>query len=574
MIARAGLLGRSTALLALLSTMPAVAATNLAPIANAGPDRTGTVNVAITLNGSASYDPNGGSIAAYWWQFGDGSAVTTSTSSATHTYTAPAIYNVVLWVRDNAGAWSAAGDVARVTIGGTTVIATSTTTTTSPPHTTTTLGSNQAPTANAGPNQATQTLTTLTFNGSGSRDDDGYIAMASWAFGDGTTAGGLTVTHSYAVAGTYTATLSVLDNRGRLDTDTATITVANRAPIANAGANVAGTPGVAVSLNGSASSDADGAIVTWAWVFGDGTTGSGAVASHAYASAGTYTATLTVTDNKGARTSDSAVVTVATSGGSATWAKKIGSSSSDGGYAIRGDAAGNTVVGGAYRGSTNLGGTTLSSAGGADGYIAKYSPTGTLLWGRTVGGNSDDFVDGLTIDANGDVIVAGRFTGTAGFGGTSLVASGPSDMVIAKYSGANGAHLWSKRYGDVYDDAASAVTTDGANNVYFTGYFRGSVNFGGGMLTVPYTNDLDVFVTKLTSAGAYVWAKKFTNTGNERGYGIAADGAGNVAVTGSFSNELNLGGSTMVATNAMTDAFIVRFTTNGAHVWSTTLRRR
>jgi PKD repeat protein len=548
--------------MALLASVPATAAPNQAPIANAGPDRTGTVNVPLTLSGSGSYDPDG-SVAAYWWQFGDGSAVATSSSSVSHTWTAAGVYSVTLWVRDAAWVWSAAPDVAQVTIGG----GATTTTTTQPVTTTTAGGTNKVPTADAGPNQATQTLLSLTFNGSGSRDPDGTIALASWSFGDGTSAPGLVVSHSYGSAGTYVATLSVIDNRGALDTDTATITVANRAPTANAGPDLTGTAGAAVTLNGSGSSDLDGTITGWAWTFGDGTTGTGAVASHVYTAAGTYTARLTVTDNEGASASDTAVVTV-TAAASATWARKVGSTSSDGGYAIQGDAAGNTIVGGAFRGSTSLGGVTLSSAGGSDGFVIKYSPTGAVVWARSVGGSGDDAIEALAVDEDGDVVVAARFVGTASFGGTSLVANGPGDMAVAKYGGANGAHQWSKRFGGSYDDAASAIAVDGANNVYFTGYFRGTASFGGASLSVPFTNDLDVFLVKLTPAGAHVWSKNFANDGNERGYGIAADAAGNVAITGSFSNTVNFGGANLTSQNAMTDVFVARFTTNGAHSWS------
>src|SRR6185436_15146237 len=159
---------------------------------------------------------------------------------------------------------------------------------------------------------------------------DGSIVTAIWTFGDGTSASGLVATYQYAAAGTYTATLAVADNRSAVATDTARITVANRPPTANAGPNVSGAPNTMIGLNGSASSDPDGTIVTYAWTFGDGTTGSGSNPTHAYAAVGTYTASLTVTDNNGSwSTADTSVVTVASSGGSSTWARRIGGTSSD-----------------------------------------------------------------------------------------------------------------------------------------------------------------------------------------------------------------------------------------------------
>jgi PKD repeat protein len=562
---------RFGALAALLWTIPAAAA-NQAPIANAGPDRTGVAGGTITFDGSASRDPDG-TVAAYYWQFGDGGSVTVGTATVGHVYTVAGTYNATLYVRDAAGTWSAAADVAKAVVGtGTSQTTTTIVTTTTSPVTTTTLSTtNKAPTADAGPNQATQTLVTLTFNGSASRDPDGTIAMANWMFGDGTSAAGLTTTHAYAHAGTYTATLQVLDNKGALASDTATITVANRTPIANAGADVSGSTTAAVNLYGGGSSDPDGSITTYAWTFGDGTSGSGMAIAHTYAAAGTYTATLRVTDDKGASASDTAVATIVVTSGNpptTTWAKKIGSTDSDGAYAVCTDIAGNAFVVGNFRGRVDLGGATLQSAGAADGFIVKYSPTGAILWSRAVGGSSDDTVEGCAVDGAGDVVVAGRLTGTANFGGGNLVANGTSDMAVAKYAGATGAHVWSKRFGGAYDDTASAVAVDGAGSVYFTGYFRGTVDFGGGPLSVPYTSDLDTFVAKLTSAGQYAWAKTFTNTGNERGYGIAVDSTGSVAITGSFSNAMSFGGATLTALNAMTDGFIARFTSSGAHMWS------
>jgi len=408
----------------------------------------------------------------------------------------------------------------------------------------------------------------LSFTGPMSSDPDGSIALASWSFGDGATASGLNVAHSYATAGTYTATLTVVDNKGASDTDTATITVQNRPPNANAGPDETGMQNTSFTLNGSGSADPDGSIVTYAWTFGDGTTGTGAMPGHSYTAPGTYTAWLTVTDNNGASASDNAVVTV-NSTAPPTWARGIGTAGSDGGYAVVGDTAGNTIVGGVFRGSMTIGTTQLPTLGGADWFLAKYGSTGNLLWAKSWGGPSEDLLDGLAVDANGDVIATGRFSGTASFGGAPLVANGTVDMVVAKFNGGDGTPAWqAKNYGGAYDDAASAVAVDGANNVYFTGYFRGTVNFGGTSMSVPFDTDLDVFICKLNSAGVHQWSKHFTNSGNDRGYGIAADTAGDVAITGSFTNTIDFGGGPLTSANGMTDLFVARFSTAGVLQWA------
>ncbi len=70
-------------------------------------------------------------------------------------------------------------------------------------------------------------------------------------------------------------------------------------PVADPNGPYSGTTGTPVALDGSASSDADGTIVSYHWDFGDSNVGTGATPTHSYADPGTYTVTLTVTDDDG-----------------------------------------------------------------------------------------------------------------------------------------------------------------------------------------------------------------------------------------------------------------------------------
>ncbi|WP_141567549.1 PKD domain-containing protein, partial [Serinicoccus profundi] len=82
---------------------------------------------------------------------------------------------------------------------------------------------------------------------------------------------------------------------------------ANIDPTADFSAQV---DGLEVALDGSASSDGDGEIVSSTWDFGDGETGDGVTTSHTYAEAGTYEVTLTVTDDRGGEGTSTQSVTV------------------------------------------------------------------------------------------------------------------------------------------------------------------------------------------------------------------------------------------------------------------------
>lgn len=208
---------------------------------------------------------------------------------------------------------------------------------------------NQAPIARiVGPMTAVAGAV-VTFSGSTSSDPDGTIVSYDWNFGDGSPGAGASVSHAYT-AGTYTVTLTVMDNAGATNSATQTITVSPagipQPPVANPGGPYNGTVGTPVQFNGSGSSDPDGSIVTYLWNFGDGATASTVSPAHAYAAAGTYTVQLTVTDNSGLASSAQTTVNVVAvppppvSGGAALYQSYCSSCHGPGG---RGGPAGSVV---------------------------------------------------------------------------------------------------------------------------------------------------------------------------------------------------------------------------------------
>src|SRR5207249_2059246 len=118
-------------------------------------------------------------------------------------------------------------------------------------------------------------------------------------YGDGSGAQPLTLndksfslSHVYphAAPGPFTVTVTVQDDDGGSGSASAVVKV-NHAPVANAGATVAGFEGASVQFDGAASSDLDGDALTYTWTFGDGSSGSGPTPTHVYADNGAYTVT-------------------------------------------------------------------------------------------------------------------------------------------------------------------------------------------------------------------------------------------------------------------------------------------
>ena len=89
---------------------------------------------------------------------------------------------------------------------------------------------NQPPVADAGPNQTAVVGQQVTFSGSGSTDVDGFIADYDWTFGDASGASGAAVTHTYTSAGVFAVVLTVTDDDGATDTDSAAVSVSEPGP--------------------------------------------------------------------------------------------------------------------------------------------------------------------------------------------------------------------------------------------------------------------------------------------------------------------------------------------------------
>jgi beta-propeller repeat-containing protein len=251
------------------------------------------------------------------------------------------------------------------------------------------------------------------------------------------------------------------------------------------------------------------------------------------------------------------------------WSKKLSTATSgtDEGTALAADVNGNVIVGGSFYQTSDFGGGPLTSAGGQDVFLAKYSSAGVHTWSRRIGGTTDDVVNRLTLDASGGPVAAGYFNGSADFGGGSLTSAGGKDIFVARYTSA-GAHVWSKQIGGSLDDIARGVAVDGGGNVVLTGNFASSsVNFGGGALV--NSGGADIFLAKYDSTGAHVWSKRFGGSFSaaEIGTDVATDGAGNVLLTGSVVDTIDFGGGPLPS-DGWYDIFLAKFSATGAHVWS------
>lgn len=260
-------------------------------------------------------------------------------------------------------------------------------------------------------------------------------------------------------------------------------------------------------------------------------------------------------------------VTKTSPSGEALWATQFGSTSTDMGWAVDTDSEGNVYVTGRFSGTVTFGNTTLTSAGNSDVFLIKINTSGTLVWAKQFGGTSADIGRAITVDTSGNVYVAGTFTGSVAFDSTSLTSSGGSDIFVVK-TDSNGAVLWASQYGGSQADIAHGITVDTAGDIYITGQFAGNPVFGTETLTA--TGAIDSFVVKINASGTVIWTQQFEGV-NSTDYNISenitADTLGNVYVTGELSGGAAFGSVTLTSSGTA-DIFVAKINNTGVILWA------
>jgi len=264
------------------------------------------------------------------------------------------------------------------------------------------------------------------------------------------------------------------------------------------------------------------------------------------------------------------------------WAKNMGGPGYDVANCIRLDGTGNVYVTGYFSDTTDfdpgIGTATLVSAGLEDIFVAKYDNTGNYIWAVSVGGIGNDYGYSIHPDVSGNVFVCGSFENTVDFdpgaGATNLASNGGADIFISKFDNL-GNYVWTKTIGGSTNDLSQAVQVDASGNVFFTGYFSGTVDFDASPTnTVNFTSPgvfLDIFVAKYDNAGNYLFAKTMGGSGNDIGNCLQLDGAGNIYIGGSFQATADLdpdAGSSNLVCSGGTDIFLAKYDNTGAIVWA------
>jgi|GEM_PF-1980081 len=258
-----------------------------------------------------------------------------------------------------------------------------------------------------------------------------------------------------------------------------------------------------------------------------------------------------------------------------------GSTSSSRVLASTTDANGNVYVAGTFTNQIVFGLSTFVSAGGQDGFVAKYTPDGRNVWGKRLGGADNEQVTGIAVE-NGRVCVSGTFDGrTVVLANTSYpgVGSVGTDIFVAAFfdNSPYSNVLLVQVLGSASYDYAPGLVMHGSS-VYLAGSFAGaSLPIGPTVLPNTTGNQgglSDVFVAKFDlglNTLTPQWAVAAGGQGFEQATALAVSGS-SVYVAGQFTGPpATFGPTVLTATNMSYDGFVAKLTdagTTGSFVWA------
>ncbi len=269
-----------------------ITVTEYGPTANFGIPKSMCVNSLVTFIDSSKSDPIN-KIVKWTWDFGDSSAIQTFTKPPfTHTYKKRGLFDITLTVTDSTGCTDTRFIAGTIGVNG--------------------------PTASFYAQDTVQCLnTSLQFQNTSS----GYIVACLWDFGDGTTDGGFSPSHTFTGFGNYTIKLTVTDSSGCTDTTSRPnyLHISNAKAMFSMSDSFTHCPPLLVKFTNSSTN-----LASASWDFGDGNTSTLLNPSHTYTISGIFNPTLLVTGNGGCTDSLSKIVTIQGPSGEITYGPALG----------------------------------------------------------------------------------------------------------------------------------------------------------------------------------------------------------------------------------------------------------
>ncbi|MBL4560870.1 MAG: T9SS type A sorting domain-containing protein [Labilibaculum sp.] len=273
--------------------------------------------------------------------------------------------------------------------------------------------------------------------------------------------------------------------------------------------------------------------------------------------------------------------------GQLIWAKSIGGDEDDnpGGKDLIVDVSGNIYITGGYSGEVTFGegelNETTITGGISDIFLAKFNPTGILVWVKCAKSNYANASNALDLDNDCNIYLTGIYYNNAtfekGLPNETTLNNNNVSAFIAKYNN-NGDLIWAiSPFISEYSDVGYDIKVNNEGDILFAGYFTNTITLGEGTpnkMQLTSSGDEDILLAKYSSEGNFIWAKTaIGSTGGDRIYSIDTDNYSNIFLTGYYSDNITFGtnerNTSTLFNLGSSDLFLAKLSSNGEFIWAT-----
>lgn len=233
------------------------------------------------------------------------------------------------------------------------------------------------------------------------------------------------------------------------------------------------------------------------------------------------------------------------------------------------DKEGNVIVAGYFSGSLSLGNYTVSGQGGQDFFVAKYNSTGSCEWLISGGGSLNDQINGAVVDPYNDIIISGTFQSSSiTVGSNTFNNSGSWDSFIAKID-QDGNILWSSHFSSSGHDNPTSLATD-SSAVVVCGWFSGNLIIGNDTLFNYGSsgNKFDGYLVKFDTLGSPIWSRKVGGTETDNIQSVTIDNSNNIYCSGRFGNSDLYLDSITLFNKGPEEIFTAKYDESGNILWA------
>ena len=233
------------------------------------------------------------------------------------------------------------------------------------------------------------------------------------------------------------------------------------------------------------------------------------------------------------------------------------------------DNVGNLFVTGRFYQHASFGKYTLTSAGNVDIFVAKMDTSGSWSWASQGKGKGANFGKSIAIDGRGNVYATGSIRDSVTFGSFTIQTPGVVGAFVGQLDGSSGKWKWITQTEGSTTSVVNgrAIAVSGQGETFIIGDFASDVVFGSVKVTTP-SNTLRGFVAKYTNKGKLLWFRDFgAQTIRVYGESLGLDLRNDVYITGSFTKSMVLGTTKLTATGD-NGVFVAKLDSLGAWLWA------